>query len=68
MERCGYAEIVRAQVAESWQPPQRAVISVPARSFSAWMLDARTRTRLSGIVTGNDLSAQTALITIVPIL
>jgi hypothetical protein len=37
-------------------------------SFSADLLDARTRARLSGMVTGNAPSAQTMLITIVPTL
>jgi hypothetical protein len=37
-------------------------------SFSAGMLDARTRARLSGMVTGSAPSAQTLLLTMVPTL
>lgn len=42
--------------------------AAPVGSFSAGMLDAGTRARLSGMVTGGALSAQTLLITIVPTL
>lgn len=44
--------------------PSRSAVG----SFSAGLLDARTRARLSGMVTGNAPSAQTMLITIVPTL
>lgn len=40
----------------------------PVGSFSAGMLDARTRAKLSGMVTGSAPSAQTLLITTVPTL
>ncbi len=40
----------------------------PVGSFSAGMLDARTRARLSGMVTGSAPSAQTLLLTMVPTL
>jgi GNAT superfamily N-acetyltransferase len=40
----------------------------PVGSFSTGMLDARTRARLSGMVTGTAPSAQTLLLTIVPTL
>jgi hypothetical protein len=56
----------------SWRKPVGCRSVQPSRfpvgSFSAGMLDARTRARLSGMVTGNAPSAQTTLISIVPIL